>query len=178
MIVMAIANVVARSRISGLDRDTALERFEGAQYRPNGYPALYIPMEKGVKISVFDSGKLVSAGANSISLATRSISLFVRAARRAGMKVSVLSRPVISLIVSHVSFPGRIIDLAGLRATPHFGKEVRVFCRIDLRFPNDGVTVGAYGDSLVVRGRDIQGMARVARYIERYTMPKAEADAG
>ncbi len=168
MIVMRITNVVARAKISGFEKSVILDGICNAEYRPNGFPAICFPAENGATVSLFDSGKMTSKGAKSTDFAVRSIYQHVERIKKLGTRITIISNPTISLIVSHVSF-GRTLDIKRLQKIAQFKKKVSKFNSIQLAFPHN-INVQAYVDSLVISGCDTVKMIMIAKRLKRYTV--------
>ncbi len=166
---MRITNVVSKAAISGFEKDIILDAINTAEYRPNGFPAICV-RENHITISLFDSGKITSKGACSTDNSIQSINQFIKRIRKLGMKISVTSKPTISLIVCNVSF-GKRMDIASLKRTLQFKKEIKRFSAIQLKFPNN-VNVQAYDYSLLISGDDITHMMGIVKDLEKYTMEK------
>ena len=168
MIVMRIINVVARAEISGFEKGVILDGICNAEYRPNGFPAICFPVENGITVSLFDSGKMTSKGAKSTDFAVQSIYQHVEKIQKLRAGVTITADPTISLIVSHVSF-GRTLDIDRLQEITEFKKKVNRFGSIQLVFPHN-INVQAYANSLVISGCDTLRMIMIVKRLKRYTI--------
>ncbi len=168
MIVMKITNVVSKCTISGFEKDVILSGISNAEYRPNGFPAICTLMNNGITISLFDSGKIISMGAKSSEDSLESIIHYIKRIKKLGMNITVLSKAVVSLIVSHVSF-GKKIDIESLKKTSQFKKEIKRFSSIQLGF-DQNINVQAYSENLVISGKDVNEMMSVVKQLEKYTV--------
>lgn len=171
MPVVTIVNVVAKSRISGFDKEIILDKMNDAEYRPNGFPAICVSMN-GIILSLFDSGKLTSTRGTSINSAISSINNYIKRIRKLKMDITILSKPTVSMIVSRVSFGGeKKMDIATLKRIPQFKKEIKKFSSIQLVFAaaHNNVSVLAYADKVMISGSNMTEIISVINILEEYT---------
>ncbi len=103
--IISIQNVVANAQITRCDEDTVLKKIPESEYHPNGFPAIGI-RKKRVKIWLYKSGKIVSAGAKSREIAIGVIMDTIQRLSSLGFAIKVRSAPRISLVVANIKLDG------------------------------------------------------------------------
>ena len=165
MITAQIDNVVATASVTKFDTKHIVY-WPMVEFRPNGYPGICVH-EKNITLSIFDSGKIVSKGSKDPDTAINSILYFIKRLKKSGLKVAIKSKPVINMVVSHVNFEPKILDITRLKELPEFHKEIKRFACIQLKFKEGNVQV--YKSKLVISTRRIEDISRLVKRLRRYT---------
>ncbi len=165
MITVQIDNVVTTAQVTRFNTNSIVY-WPKVEFRPNGYPGICIH-ERHVTLSVFDSGKIVSKGSKGTKDAIQSILDFIQRLKKSGIKVSLKSKPTISMIVAHVRFEPKRLDIQRLKELPEFHKEIKRFASIQLKFKEGNVQ--AYESKIVISSTSIDDITRIAKKMRRYT---------
>jgi TATA-box binding protein (TBP) (component of TFIID and TFIIIB) len=162
-------NVVVSAKISGFDQNKILKNMFLAEFRPNDFPGICVPLGKNAQISLFDSGKITSKGASYVDWAIESIDIFIKQLRKLGMDIIIISKPVTSVIVFKILLDGKI-DIAKIKTLPEFKKMIRGFNSAHLQFPNASLQV--FADKITASSKTIDEIIPIAKMLEKYVTPK------